>query len=316
MPNRSCLIAGGTGLIGQQLVSHDLHDFSLTVLGRNTDKIQRLYGSNVSVLSWHELQASGCNTLRDFDIVVNLTGASVGAGRWTETRKQEILDSRVNATTTLANFCTELGTNAPALYNASAIGIYGLDEQPVANGLGEASTEDSDVSQADKSFLASIGRAWEQATQAASEQGVRVVLLRFGVVLAKQGGALPRMVLPVQLGFGGRIGSGHQAISWVHLQDAGRAVRFLIDHPDSQGPYNIVAPECVQQQQFVKTLAKTLRRPCLIPTPGFVLKLMLGQMADELLLNGKHVRPKRLRELGFEFEYSTLSSALNEIYGK
>lgn len=316
MPNRSCLIAGGTGLIGQQLVNHDLHDLSLTVLGRNTDKIQRLYGSNVGALSWNELRNGGSEMLRNFDIVINLTGASVGEGRWTETRKQEILDSRIDATTTLANFCAELGTNAPALYNASAIGIYGLDEQPIANDLGEASTEDSNVSQAAKDFLATIGRAWEQATQTASTHGVRVVLLRFGVVLAKQGGALPRMALPVQLGFGGRIGSGQQAISWVHLQDAGRAVRFLIDQPNSQGPYNIVAPGCVQQQQFVKTLATTLRRPCLLPTPGFVLKFMLGQMADELLLHGKHVIPKRLRELGFEFEYSTLSSALNAIYGR
>lgn len=302
------VIAGATGLIGQQLVSFWLlKGYDITVISRSHDYVKKIFGDKVKTVEWKALRL---DDLREAQLVVNLAGANVGDKRWTEARKNEILESRVKATSHLANLLKDLGEAAPVLFNASAIGIYGL--QPQQDLLPPALTEETDIDMsAAPDFLAKVGRAWEQAAEPAIRAGVRVVFLRFAVVLAEQGGALPEIVRPFRFFVGGPIGTGCQPFSWVVIDDVVRAIDFLTTLPDASGPYNIVAPECVMQKTLATTIGKVLHRPAIMKMPGFALKLMLGaELAQELLLQGQHVYPARLQEAGFSFQYPELHAAL------
>jgi len=230
--------------------------------------------------------------------------ANISAKRWSEPYKQEIISSRVDATKIIADFCAELGKDSPVLFNANGVGIYGIQEKQ-SNGLPEAINETKAIDEtALDSFLQQVGWEWEQATTDATAKGVRVVLMRFGMVLGKSGGALAKMLLPFKLGLGGTIGTGTQPLSWIDLNDLCAAIDFLIPKKEVEGPVDFVSPNCVTQKQFAKALAKSLHRPCLLPIPGFAIKLLVGdEMATELLLEGQHVKPARLLELGFQFEY-------------
>jgi len=306
------IIAGATGFIGQQLVKHWLAaKHELIVIGRSAAKIKQIFGEQVQAIIWSDLTGEHLNKV---DAIINLAGSGIGAGRWTAQRRQEILLSRTATTQQLAKLCAQLGEQAPVLLNASAVGVYGLQpSQP--NQLPPAYDEDTLINfQQAPDFLAQVARAWESAAKAAEAAGVRVIYLRFGVVLDKQSGALPRIALPFKFGLGGRIGSGQQPFSWIALKDLMAAIEFLLKRSDITGPVNLVAPQCVTQQQFAKTLGKVLQKPTFMPTPGFLLKLAFGEMAEELLLKGQHVVPKRLSELGFQFQAATLEEALKEIY--
>jgi uncharacterized protein (TIGR01777 family) len=233
------------------------------------------------------------------DAIVNLAGENVGDGRWTAERKRRILESRIKATRALVEAMKSQPNRKRVLVNASAVGFYGvrgeetLDEQGSPGG----------------GFLAEVVRRWEEEAKKA-ENVARVVILRFGVVLAKNGGALGKMLLPFRLGAGGPIGSGNQWMSWVDRDDVIRIILWAIDHDEVRGTYNVTAPEPVRNRDFVKALGKALHRPAFMPAPSFALKLIFGEMADEMLTGGQRVVPARATSEGFVFQYPTLAAAL------
>jgi uncharacterized protein len=237
------------------------------------------------------------------DAVIHLAGASIAGHRWTESRKRELRDSRVGATRQLVASLRRLERRPQVFIAASAIGFYGNrgDEE-----LTESTTAGTD-------FLAQLAADWETESARAAESGARVVLLRFGVILAKQGGALPQMALPFRMGIGGRIGSGSQWISWITLDDVVGIIRFALETNLLSGPANTVAPNPVRNAEFSSTLARVLHRPAIFPTPRFVLRLALGEMADYLLLASQRVYPTKLQRLGYRFLYPDLQPALASI---
>ena len=306
-------IAGGTGFVGRFMIHRYLAaGHTITVIGRSTDKIKAIFNDQVQPLDWETLNNTGKSALAHTDLLINLAGASIAEKRWSEARKTEIIESRTFTTQALANLCAELGDDSPPLFNASAVGIYGL-QTPEKKGL-PPGFDESTVLKDTPDFAAHVVKRWEGATQPAKNKNVRVVNLRFGVVLGN-GGAVNRLKLPFQFGMGGKIASGQQPFSWVSILDICRAIDFLYQHSDIKGPINVVSPHCVTQDQFAKQLAKLLHRPALMTLPGFVLKLAYGDMANELLINGQHVIPTVLSEHGFTFEYADLGAALRFALG-
>jgi len=305
------LIVGGTGFIGQALVKDRLgRDDTVTVLGRRDGKIKRLFGSSVHCLTWHTLKI---DDIKPFDVIINLSGANIAAKRWTSKRKANILRSRLQSTKILAQYCAELGNNAPSLLNASAVGVYGVVETiSTSVAINENTPIDFHIY---TDFSSEVARRWELASEVARRHRVRVVDMRFGVVLGLGGGMLKKLVPSYRLGLGAVIATGQQAISWVALQDVIAAIDFLLQRTDVQGAVNIVAPECVSQQTFAKTLARILHRPCWLRIPAWCLKLLLGRMASELLIGGQRVYPQRLRDFDFQFKTPSLLSTLNAELG-
>lgn len=308
------LIAGGTGFIGQALVEYYLkNNNEISILGRNHEKILKIYGNQVSPVIREEFKAKKPDFLNNFDLIINLAGAGIADQRWTESRKKLLIESRIIPTRTIAELCAQLGKNSPPLFNASAVGIYGT-QAITNNGLTPRFDEDSPLDFDHPSdFSSTITRLWEKETWVARDQGVRVVNLRFGVVIGKNGGALSRMILPFRFGLGGRMGTGKQPFSWVSSIDLCRAIEFIFNQPKLVGPINIVSPQCVTQYEFAQTLAKILHRPSFTVMPAWWVKLIFGEMGNELLLNGQDVFPKRLMDCGFKFEYSNLESALQSV---
>jgi uncharacterized protein (TIGR01777 family) len=246
------------------------------------------------------------SSLNGIDAMVHLAGENIAGSRWTQRVKQQIRDSRVKGTRVVSE---ALGTSFPSgsspsvLVAASAIGFYGdrgdelLDERSAA-GTG---------------FLAEVVKQWEGATQPAIDAGVRVVVLRLGVVLSPRGGALSKMLTPFKMGVGGRVGSGQQWCSWITVDDAARAIRHALLTDSLQGPVNAVAPHPVTNAELTKTLGRVLGRPTILPMPAFAARLALGEMADELLLSSTRVESKRLLESGFEFQQPQLEGALRHL---
>jgi uncharacterized protein len=306
------IIAGATGLIGKRLTEYWLQKkHSITVIGRSKEHIQHVFGERVQALTWEQLSQE---VVASADVVVNLAGANVGEKRWTVARKEDILNSRLKATESLARLLAELGKKAPPLFNASAIGVYGL-QTSLSDQLPPRLDENTsfDWKQA-PDFLSEVGRRWEQAAGPALTAGVRVVFLRFAVVLAKGGGALPQIMAPFRFHMGSKLGSGNQPFSWVAIDDVIRAIDFLVHLADASGPFNIVSPMCVTEKTFAETLGHVLASPAWLNMPAFVLKALMGsEMARELLLEGQHVYPERLLEKGFHFAYPDLESALNHL---
>jgi len=237
------------------------------------------------------------------DAVVNLAGASIASGRWTAERKALLRSSRIDTTRALVNALAKMNARPSVLVSASAIGIYGDRGE-------ETLTEESKPG---TDFLAGLAREWEAEALTAEALGIRVVLARFGIILAREGGALPKMKLPFKLGVGGHLGSGKQWMSWVTLEDVVEILRFAIENASSKGAINIVSPQPLQNAEFTKVLAKAMRRPALFPAPAFALRLALGEMADALLLSSQRVTPEKLEQLGYAFRYPAVSSALSAV---
>ena len=307
------VIAGATGLIGKRLTERWLkNNITITVIGRSGAHIKQVFGERVKVVTWEEVNAE---IFAGVDAVINLAGASVGDKRWSAARKQEILSSRIDSTKKIASLLATLGTSAPTLLNASGIGIYGL-QPSLPDALPQALDENILLDKENApDFLAEVARRAEESAQIAIAKGVRVIFLRFAVVLAKEGGALPQLMFPFKCHMGGPIGNGRQPFSWVAIDDVLRAIDFLIDDKGAHGPYNIVSPVTVTQKTFAETLAHILNKPSWFSTPDFALKMLLGEeRANLLLLNGQHVYPKRLLDMGFRFAYPDLESAFNRIF--
>jgi uncharacterized protein (TIGR01777 family) len=232
---------------------------------------------------------------------VHLAGESIAAGRWTEAKKAAIRSSRILGTRLLSESLARLPQRPKVLVSASAIGIYGDRGDALLN-------EDSPLG---SDFLAEVGKEWEAATAPASDAGIRVVHLRLGIILARDGGALPRMARPFLLGAGGPIGSGRQWMSWIAIDDAVRVVLEVLQNPETRGPFNAVAPEPVRNADFAARLGEVLHRPALVPVPAFALRLLFGEMADAALLASQRVVPARLNALGFVFRHPSLREALH-----
>jgi hypothetical protein len=234
------------------------------------------------------------------DVVVNLAGASIAEETWNKERKALIRSSRVHTTRELVCALEKLNDGPKALVSASAIGYYG-------NRGDEVLTEES---KAGEDFLARVCQEWEAEAVKAETLGMRVVRTRFGVILAKHGGALPQMMRPFKFGAGGRIGSGQQWISWITLEDVVGVLRYAIENRGMSGAVNVVSPQPVRNADFAKELGRVMHRPSMLPAPAFALELVLGEMAEALLLSSQRVMPSRLQQLGYRFLHASLPAAL------
>jgi uncharacterized protein len=287
-------ISGSSGLVGSALRA------ALEARGHTIKRLVRRPARGPEEISWdperEQLDARG---LEGVDAVVNLAGESL-AQRWTTNARTRIRSSRVNGTIALSRAIASLAVKPRVMLSGSAIGIYG--------NRGDESLDESSVPGDD--FLASVAKAWETATAPASEAGIRVVLLRTGLVLSRQGGALPKMLLPFQLGVGGRFGDGNQWMSWIAISDLIAALAFLVRADSVSGPVNLVAPNPVTNAEFARTLASVLGRPAMVPVPRFALSVLLGEMGEETVLASQRVVARRLLENGFKFKFPTLEEAL------
>ncbi len=295
------LIVGGTGLIGRALAG------ALAADGHEVIALSRADGATVagaSYVRWDPIEGPLAPEVLDgADAVVNLAGAPLQSGRWSESRKRELWDSRIGTTQRLVESLADSGV--ATLVSGSAVGYYG-------SGGDQELTEDSP---AGTDFLADMASAWEAAAmQAAPRAGMRVVLLRTGVVLSRAGGALPVVARPVKLGAGGPIGGGRQWVPWIHLDDVVGIVRLALTDTAITGPINAVSPSPVRQADFARAIGKVLGRPAVVPTPAFVLRAAMGEMAT-LALDGQRVAPARAEAAGYEFAYPELDAALQAELG-
>jgi hypothetical protein len=240
------------------------------------------------------------------DAVVSLAGASIAEGRWTAKRKALLSTSRIETTRALVNALARMNARPRVLVSASAIGIYGDRGD-------ELLTEESN---AGGDFLAGLAKEWEAEALKAEALGIRVVLARFGIILAREGGALPKIMLPFKFGAGGKLGSGKQWMSWVTIEDVIGILKFAIENTSVRGAVNVVGPGAVQNAEFTKVLAKAMHRPALFPAPAFALRLALGEMANALLLSSQRVAPQVLEKLGYRFLHPELPAALNALLQK
>jgi len=300
------VVTGGTGFIGRPLCQRAVElGHAVTVLTRDPAAAQSRLTPPVSVIGWQGSRGATdelVTALSTAEVVINLAGAPIAEGRWTDQTKDRLRRSREGTTSALVAVLAKLQARPVLLISASAIGYYGPRQddplrEDAPSGIG---------------FLASLCREWEAAARAAERLGVQVVLPRIGVVLGRNGGALARMLPVFRLGLGGPLGSGTQWLSWIHLDDLIELLIFLF-HEAASGPVNATAPQPVTNEEFSRVLGQTLGRPAWFRTPAFALKFLLGQMAEELLLTGQRVLPARAEALGFRFRYPTLSEALHAI---
>lgn len=297
-------ITGSTGMIGTALVR------ALRSMGHTVTRILRSASSHTrpeTELLWDPVQGQiDAAGLEAHDAVVHLAGESI-AGLWTQRRRAAIRESRVRGTRLLAETIASLEHPPATLLSASAVGIYGdrPDDEQV-----------DDDAEPGTGFLAETGIAWEGATRAAEDAGIRVAHLRFGLVLSREGGLLRAMLPAFRLGLGARLGSGRQWMPWITLDDVVGAILHLLADEDVDGPVNIVAPEAVSNAEFTRALAHAVRRPAPLRAPAWVLRLLLRDQADEMLLGGARVVPRRLIDSGYTFRNPQLSAALRTVLGR
>lgn len=304
------LITGGTGLIGSALAAELAQDgHEVIVLTRNPAKTTHL-PAGVRAERWDGRTAQGWGHLADgAGAIVNLAGASIaGEGflpsRWTPERKRLILQSRLDAGRAVVEAVQAAAHKPDVVIQSSGIGIYGFAGARV---LDESAPPGDD-------WLAQVAVQWEAATAPVEAMGVRRVVIRTAVVFAREGGVLPLMILPFRLYVGGPIGGGRQYVPWIHIADEVGAIRFLAEHPDARGAFNLVAPDVMTNAELSRVVARVLRRPSWLPLPAFAMRLLFGEVAT-LLLEGQRAVSKRLQALGYAFRFPTLEGALRDLTG-
>ncbi|MDP3816408.1 TIGR01777 family oxidoreductase [Pseudomonas sp.] len=296
------LLTGGTGLMGRALCRHWAQQgHQLTVWSRRPQQVAALCGAGVRGIGRLEELPE-----EPLDAVVNLAGAPIADWPWTRKRKALLWASRISLTEQLLAWLEARAQKPRVLLSGSAVGWYG------DGGERELHEDSPPVS---KDFAAQLCGAWEETAQRAEDLGIRVVLLRTGLVLAKDGGMLKRLLPPFKLGLGGPLGSGRQWMPWIHLADQIALIDFLLQHEQASGPYNACAPQPVRNRQFSQALGRALGRPAIVPAPAFVLRLALGELSG-LLLGGQRALPTRLSAAGFRFRFTDLDAALEDILGR
>ena len=280
-------ITGSSGLIGTALKQKLSNQHEVIEISRSNN-------------AWNPAKKEYNKELfKNLDAVVNLAGAGIADKRWSESRKKELIESRVNST----RFLVDILKNSPpkVLISASGIGYYGIDNKK----------EFIESDKQGETFLAQLSGKWEEE---ANKLSARVVNIRIGMVLSKKGGALKKMLFPFSMGLGGRVGSGKQYISWVSIEDCINAIEFLINNEQAKGAFNLCSENSVTNQEFSLALAKSLNRPCIFPLPEFVAKLVFGEMGEELLLGSTRATPSKLANLGFDFKHKRIEQALSLIH--
>ena len=287
------LLSGSTGLVGSELKNF------LTGNGHQIINLIRYKDSeNTTNIYWnYENNKIDFKRIENVDCVIHLAGENISAKRWSEKQKKKILDSRIQSTNFLIETLIRLEKKPHTFICASAIGYYGNRGNEIL----------SETSNKGNSFLSNVCDEWEKSTSKAKESGIRAVNLRFGVILSEKGGALKKMIIPFKFGLGGKIGSGNQFVSWISLEDTIKAIDFCMHKKHINGPVNIVAPNPVTNYELTKLLGEYLNRSTMFPLPAFVAKMVLGEMANELLLASTRVEPNVLLENKFEFKYNKLN---------
>ncbi|WP_404339601.1 TIGR01777 family oxidoreductase [Pseudoalteromonas mariniglutinosa] len=291
-------ITGGTGLIGKHLCPFLLHHHHVTVLSRNPTK--------ANILLTHNIEAVDSLNDVDFnsvDVVINLAGEPIVNKRWSNAQKQNLVDSRIKLTKNLANAIKNCEAPPHTFISGSAIGYYGRQSNELI---------DESFNDIYPEFSHVLCRDWEHAALKAQSSATRVCLLRTGIVLAKQGGALAKMLPPFKFAVGGPIADGKQGMSWIHIDDMIQLILFIIKHHEISGPINATAPNPVDNNEFSYTLANVISRPAMLRMPKWMIRLMMGEMAD-LLLYGQFVVPKKVLDHQYRFHYPELKSALESL---
>jgi uncharacterized protein len=293
------LLTGSTGLVGSDLNNHLINNGHQVV-----SLIRKKNLENDNSVFWDfEENILDIERIQGIDCVIHLAGENISAKRWSKKQKQKILISRIKSTEFIIESLSKLEKKPHTFICASAVGYYG-------NRRDEILTEQSEKG---TGFLSDVCAEWEKCTDKAQAVGIRAVNLRFGVILSEKGGALKKMLLPFKLGLGGKIGTGEQYISWITLQDTIRIIDFCLKNNNINGPVNVVAPIPVTNNKLTKSLGQYLKRPTIFPLPAFVAKMVLGEMANELLLTSTRVEPGVLLENRFDFKYKTLDLSLNQL---
>jgi len=297
------VIAGGTGFLGRPLTESFVRDgHDVIVLTRGSASV----AAGARAVPWTPNGESGAwaAAVDGADVVVNLAGESIAGRRWTAAHKQRILDSRVDATRSLAAAIRGAAVPPSVFVSGSAVGYYG----PLG---GEPVTEEH---AAGSDFLADVCRRWEEEAARAASARTRVICIRTGIVLERDGGALPQMLPPFRFGAGGPVGSGRQYWPWIHRDDWTALVRWTIATPGITGAINATAPRPVTNKAFAQALGRAMHRPAFMPAPAFALRLLLGEMADALLLSGQNAVPAKAERSGFGFSYNTVDTALDALF--
>jgi hypothetical protein len=300
------IITGGTGLIGRQLAA-SLHEdkHEVIVLSRNPNQPAKL-PAGVRVERWDGRSAAGWGRWADgAGAIVNLAGAGIADSRWSDERKREIIASRVDAGKAVVEAVQAASVKPAVVIQSSAVGYYGSRDSEVL----------TEQSQPGNDFLADVCVDWEKSTEAVEALGVRRAVIRTGIVLSTEGGALPKMLLPFKFFAGGKLGSGQQYFPWIHMADQVGAIRFLIDNAQASGPFNLAAPNPPTNADFVKAVGEAMGRPSVMPAPGFALKAAFGEMST-VLLDGQRAEPQHLLALGYRFRFTDPVAALKDVLGK
>ncbi|MBZ0290870.1 MAG: TIGR01777 family oxidoreductase [Anaerolineae bacterium] len=303
------IITGGTGLIGRHLANSLIKDGHEVIVLSRSPKLAEGLAQGVRVEGWDAKTAKGWGTLADgADAIVNLAGASLAGDhffptRWTDDYKKLIIESRINAGKAVNEAVEQAAQKPRVVIQSSAVGYYG------AHGA-EPITEDMPPG---SDFPAKVCIDWEKSTEAVEKMGVRRAIIRTGVVLSFESGALARLALPFRLFAGGPLGSGRQPFPWIHPDDEIGAIRFLIDTPTASGPFNLSAPNPLTNGEFARLLGRVMGRPSLIPVPGFVFNMMFGEVAS-IVLEGQRAIPKRLLDMGYSFKFPEAEAALRDLY--
>lgn len=302
---KKIIVTGGTGLIGRNLCVKLMDsNYKIILLTRNLAKAKKIFDNNITPIFWDGKSSAGWVDHVDAAYaIINLAGENIGSGRWTPIKKQRILESRIHAGRAIVEAITKVDTKPEVLLQASGIGIYGdrgdelLDEfSTLGNG-----------------FMPELAHQWEQSVKEIETMGVRLIYLRTGVVLGKDAEFLKRTLLPFRLFIGGHLGSGKQWIPWIHLDDEVRAIEFLLEREDLNSIFNLSAPNPSTYKEFFKILGRVMNQPSWFHVPGLLLKIILGEMAEGLILSGQRAAPRRLLDAGFNFNYPELEAALIEI---
>jgi len=299
------LVIGASGFIGRALIK-ELHqaEHQVIAVSRNKNNAETTLGRKTKIVEWDGYSRTGfARHLGGVDAVVNLAGDNIASGRWTKTKKKKIISSRVSTGRLIAEYISSSPDKPSVFIQGSAIGYYGSPVNEPADETGKPG----------KGFMPQLVQEWESSISSLEDIIPRVIFLRTGLVLGSDGGILQKMLLPFKFYFGSVIGPGKQFMSWIHIRDEVRAIRYLIENENCHGAYNLTAPHPVNMETFMKCTGTILKKPVWLKVPAIILKIVLGKMAEETILASQNIKPGRLTADGFKFEFEQLEPALNDL---